>query len=105
MSAENIFDLENTDDISADYKKSLFVQGIRADSQKLLDLFDKKSTLSIDEIGVAFYRLYNTAKPRSWILSNINNLVRRKLLSPAIERGYYQKYSYNNAIHHIENED
>lgn len=86
---ENIFDLKNISDISTECKNNLKLLNMRYNTKYLLELFDKKNPLSIDEIIVAFYRLYKVESNRIWISNTLYDLKRKKII---IKNGkYYYK--------------
>lgn len=92
MSNENIFNLDKIDDIPDNCKKQLKLINIRDDAKKLLDLFDKKQVLTIDEIIVGMYRLYKIEKTRIWVSSTLYNLSRKKLVKKIDgTKGEYEK--------------
>lgn len=93
MSFENIFDIQDTSDVNDEYKKSLFVDGIKSDTKKVLELFNMKDELSIDQIGIALYRSHGIQKTRKWILATLNNLMRREFIASTGQRGIYRKLS------------
>ena len=80
MDNENIFDLEDTNDLPKEVKSQLRLLGLRQNSMYLLSLFEIKPTLTIDEILVGLKRKYNIQTTRGWISSTIYNLKRRNIL-------------------------
>ncbi len=77
---ENIFDLEDIGDLPESTVKQLRRLGLRKNTQLLLELFEIKSQLSIDEILVGLRRKYDIKATRGWVSSTIYNLKRRDLL-------------------------
>ena len=80
VNENNVFSLDNTDDIPESCVKELRGLNIRDDTKSLLSLFDKKNRLSIDEIIVGLYRLYKLEKTRIWVSSTLYNLSRKNLV-------------------------
>lgn len=92
MESNDIFNLENTSDLTNDCKKQLKLLNMRDDAKRLLELFDKKSPLSIDEIIVGLYRLYKLEKTRVWVSSTLYNLSRKNLIKKISGiKGEYEK--------------
>lgn len=90
MMDKNIFNISDVSDIPDACRKSLKGKNIRDDSQKLLSLFEMKEELSIDEIIVGMYRLFNIEKTRTWISSTLYNMGRKKLVKKS-SKGRYVK--------------
>lgn len=89
---ENIFNLENTEDIPLDVLKNLRIIRCREDTGLLLSLFDKKKRLTIDEILVGLYRLNKMQKTRVWVSSTLYNLSRKNLIRKVKDSKYeYEK--------------
>lgn len=77
---ENIFDLEDIGDLPESTVNQLRFLGIRKNTQSLLELFEIKAQLSIDEILVGLKRKYEIQATRGWVSSTIYNLKRRNIL-------------------------
>lgn len=90
MDNNDIFNLKNINDISASCKKNLKLNGLHDDTKKLLDLFNIKQPLSIDEMIVALYRKFKIEKTRTWVSGTLYNLSRKKLITRLIN-GNYEK--------------
>lgn len=92
MSKKYIFDLRKTDDIPDFCKKNLKLLNITDETMRLLNLFDIKNPLSVDEIIVAIYRLYKNEKSRAWVTSTLYNLTRKNVIKKSkVKKGYYEK--------------
>lgn len=81
---------KNIDDVPLDVKKELKLRFHNENVRKMFELFDKKNILSVDEVIIAFYRLYEISVSRSWTLSSLNNLKCRKLIK-VVSPGVYEK--------------
>jgi len=78
---EDIFDLTSVSDRSEQFVQQLKPTiNIRKDSMNILNLFERKSVLSIDEILIGYARLYNVEKKRAWVTSNMYNLCKKKMI-------------------------
>lgn len=92
MINKDIFDLKMLEDIPESFAKELRLINIRKETKYLLDLFDIKNKLSIDEILVGLYRSHKIVKERSWISSTLYNLTRAKLIKKVKgKKGIYRK--------------
>lgn len=83
MNKDEIFSLSDTNDLSEYCKKQLKQLkriAIKDDVINLFDLFKIKNRLSVDEVIVAFYRLYEIEKTRSWFSATLSNLSKRGLI-------------------------
>ncbi len=90
--ANDIFNLDKTDDLPENFKKELKLLNIRDDTRHLLDLFERKNKLSIDEILIGLYRLHKIIKTRIWVSSTLYNLSRKNLIRKvAGTKGQYEK--------------
>ncbi len=93
MSDTSVFDINKTDDLPESCKKNLKLLNMRDETKKLLDLFEIKNKLSIDEILVALYRLHKIEKTRSWVSSTLYNLSRKNLIKRIDgTKGDYEKF-------------
>jgi len=89
---KDIFDLSDITDISKKVELNLVGLRIHKKTKKLLDLFNIKTSLSIDEILVALYRLYRIEETREWVSSTLYNLSRKNLVKKhKIIRGFYER--------------
>jgi len=89
---KDIFDLSDITDISKKVELNLVGLRINKKTKKLLDLFNIKTSLSIDEILVALYRLYRIEETREWVSSTLYNLSRKNLVKKhKIIRGFYER--------------
>lgn len=92
MSEIKLFNYKDISDFPEECKQQLKPLRVREQTKKLLELFDRKSPLSIDEIIVGFYRLYNINKTRSWVSSSFYNLCKKNLIKKSdIEKCKYEK--------------
>ncbi len=78
----NIFDLENTDDIPIEIKKIILKnkKKISNISAAIIEMFQLKNELSITEIAVGIYRLHNIAVPKLKISSFLYVLKKKKII-------------------------
>lgn len=87
----NIFDLENISDLGENVTSQLKVSSISKNDRKILDLFEIKNTLSIDEIIVGLARKYELSKERSWVSNRLYSLSKsRKLEKIKGKKGIYR---------------
>lgn len=89
-----IFDIKKTDDLTEKCKKELKLLSRKDSTKKLLDLFDKKSRLSIDEIIAALYRLHKIEKTRKWVSYTLYNLKKSNLIRK-INKGTFEKIKHS----------
>lgn len=92
MKEEDVFNVENIDDIPDSCKKHLKILNIRDDTRLLLNLFERKSRLSVDQIIIGLFRLHKIEKTRPWVLSTLYNLGKKNLIKKVSgARGEYEK--------------
>lgn len=90
MSEEkNIFDLENTDDLPIQIKKTVSNKRYLITSS-VIDLFNKKNKLSITEIVVGIYRINKIILTRQVVSTALSHLCALKKLK-RIDCGVYEK--------------
>jgi hypothetical protein len=79
---EDIFQLENLEDLPQDIKKIVIngKRGLQAETQNILALFDIKPILNVNEIIVGYYRKYKVERAREWFSSTAYNLCSKGLL-------------------------
>jgi hypothetical protein len=75
-----IFDLDDLNDLPEEVKKHVRPLGLRLCTMRLIDLFELQPQLSIDEIIVGLSRKYKINKSRSWVTSTIYNLKKRNVI-------------------------
>lgn len=87
----DIFSLTHVADLPREISSKVNIQrnSIRENTQKVLDLFLIKKKLSISEIMVALYRVYNLEKSRGWIATTLYNLAQKKYLKK-LDIGIYE---------------
>jgi len=89
---KDIFDLSAIDDLPKKCAEELRLINIGKETKAVLDLFDIKNRLSIDEIIVGLYRLHKLEKTRTWVSSTLYNLSRKELVKKVEgTKGEYQK--------------
>ena len=79
----DIFNLETLEDVPSEYKKKLKITKSATPNRSvtlILELFDIKSPLTLDEMMVAFYRLYEIQKERFWFSFNLRTLQDKNLV-------------------------
>lgn len=80
MKNKDIFNLNDISDLSSTTRKYLNKHRLHSGCSNILNLFDIKETLSLDEIIVGLYRLYKMEKSRSWLASTLYSLSARGLI-------------------------
>lgn len=88
---KDIFDLEKSDDLPSSVKlniKGYNAKKLSEHSIKLIELFEIKKTLSVDEIIVGLYRKFNIQKTRVWVSTTAYNLIRANILKKHKLRNY-----------------
>lgn len=92
MNEINLFDLNLTDDLPAEVKGNLKPTRLHENSLKMMELFDLKKELSIDEIIVGFYRKFKLEKSRSWLSTTLYNLSKQGFIHKVKgKKGVYTK--------------
>lgn len=82
MSTTNIFDMKNLDDLPDSVKEGI---SSNAYTEKIIKLFRMaKRPLTIDEVTVAYYRVYKEVRTRRQINSKLYGLT--KAVRPLLER-------------------
>lgn len=71
---QDIFDLTNKADLPLLLRRKRYKKKLSPESKYVLDLFDLKNPLSIDEVAAALFRLHGITKPRKWITNTLWNL-------------------------------
>jgi hypothetical protein len=87
---KDIFSLENRDDLSKEVINNLRLIKAHSKAIQMLELFDIKNELSVDEIIVGLFRKHRVNATREWITSTLYNL-RRKNYVKLISKGRYRK--------------
>jgi hypothetical protein len=89
----DIFDTCDTSDLPKGFVATqLKIINVRDDTKLLLELFEKKNELSIDEILVALYRAHNIQKTRTWVSGTAYNLSIKGLIKKVdMKKGIYIK--------------
>lgn len=96
----NYFDLENTTDLDEEVKGQLKTKNSADKVCKILDLFDIKSTLTIDEILVGLARKHGLKKKRSWVSNRLCALTKTaKIVKVQGGRSTYQKCPQLEGLH------
>ncbi len=89
---KDIFDLAKIDDIPKACADELRLINISKETKLLLNLFEIKNRLSIDQIIVGMYRLHKLEKTRPWVSSTLYNLSRKGLVKKVEgTKGEYEK--------------
>lgn len=76
---KDIFDLNNLNDLPEDIRDGLKLPG-QTTYDKILSLFREKTTLSISEIQVGYYRKYKFSFKRGNLCTYLCHLKKRKIL-------------------------
>lgn len=88
----NIFDLTITNDLPPELQKTINRKTNRPITGIIIDLFNIKSRLSLNEILVGLYRKHNILHPKGWLANHIYNLKKRNILVRN-EDGTYSRVS------------
>lgn len=89
MTEDDIFNLNELSDLPLETKKQISLKLYSSNKQKVINLFDIKNPLNMDEIIVAFYRKHKVQIKRSWLI-NILYILRKKLLITKYKDKYYK---------------
>lgn len=87
---KDIFNIESVADLPEVCQKQIKHKKNHAhpDKQKLLELFDMKNPLTINEIIAGLYRVYGIERSRTWVYNKLNGLftmIKRQ------KNGYWKK--------------
>lgn len=74
--SNNIFDINNLSDLPKELQKQIKPDGLSNKTKMVLSLFEKKRSLSTDEIIVGIYRVYKQSITRTWVATTCYNLKR-----------------------------
>ena len=93
----NMFDLNNLDDISSELRKE--IEKVRKDefADDIYSIFEYasnngKSELSIDEVAVVLYRMYNKEKTRGQVMNKLYQLSKQdnRKIESTKRKGFYK---------------
>lgn len=91
MTKVDLFSLDNVDDLPVSLKSDLGILRIGSFETRLIELFQKANRrLTLDEVLVGYYRLYNQIKDRKQMTAKLYSM--SKSNNPAIrgKRGVYE---------------
>ena len=75
----NIFDLNNLEDLTQEIKSQLVIQKVDPAYKKIISLLEKAGKpLNLDEMMVGYYREYGVLKPRKYFMSKLYNMSRSR---------------------------
>ncbi len=75
LSNDVLFNMDNINDVPPEIRKHIHGNEVRGAASSLVyDLFKRKPRLSIDEILVSLWRLFEIKRDRAWVTSSTNTL-------------------------------
>lgn len=86
----DIFDTNNIEDLPELSRKRIKLSNFKGNTLKVIDLFELKNTLSVNEVIVSLYRLHKLEKTKGWVHTTLNNLQLKETIK-RIDKGLYQK--------------
>lgn len=93
----SIFNLDDVSDIDEETKSQLKVKGKLTD--KIIELFKLKNTLSLDEVMVALSRKFSLKKKRAYITNSLCILAKKGFIKRIPGRqGVYEIYNQKNKV-------
>lgn len=94
MEEYEIFNLSNLEDLPDKLKADLKHENTDPFKRKILELFTLKSTLSVDEIQVGFYRKHSEYKSRRQVVCKLYTMSKDKIINRV--KGRKGVYRYEN---------
>ena len=92
IKTNDVFNLSDISDLSFESKQQIRLRNfqLKAETRLLLNLFNIKSQLTINEIIAGLERLHGIKRGRNWVSKTLNNLKTSNLIKKIIGTDKYE---------------